>query len=267
MDDATPDRSDHEQRQDLLMRLAGGLAHEIKNPLSTMAINLTLLEEDWSGRRGANAPEPAPREKRSLKRLRTLQREVTRLEGILEDFLRFTRGGDANRSPGDLVALVREVLEFLEPEHEAAGIRVHVDLPNKLPMVMLDEGAFRQALINMMVNSRQAMPGGGELIVRLERRSTWAELTITDTGVGMTAEQLEHCYELYWSTKKGGTGLGLATVKRIVQQHEGTMSVLSEPGRGTSFTILLPMLVEITRRPRDQTPGSAGASKDPEVAG
>lgn len=211
-----------------------------------MAINLTLLEEEHSGAR--SGAEPSPADKRSLKRVRTLQREVARLEGILDDFLRFARGGEINRAPADLVGLVREVISFLEPEHEASEVRVHVDLPTSLPLVMLDETSFRQALINLMVNARQAMPGGGELIVRLERSGPRAELSITDTGVGMSDEELERCFELYWSTKKGGTGLGLATVSRIVQQHEGTMHVLSEKGRGTSFTLSLPLLVELARR-------------------
>jgi two-component system, NtrC family, sensor histidine kinase HydH len=235
------------ETEDLLTRLAGGLAHEIKNPLSTMAINLTLLEEEWSGTRTHS--EPSPREKRSLKRVRTLQREVSRLEGILDDFLHFTRGGEINRAPVDLVGLLREVIAFLEPEHELAGVRVYVDLPNSLPMAMLDEGLFRQAVLNLMVNARQAMPGGGELIVRLERVGSRAQLSITDTGVGMDEDELERCFELYWSTKKGGTGLGLATVSRIVQLHGGTMHVLSEKGRGTSFTLTLPLLVELARRP------------------
>ena len=246
-EDPHPDRG-VPRVDDTLTRLAGGLAHEIKNPLSTMAINLALLEEEWSRGRGGDSPELDPREKRSLRRLHTLQREVLRLEGVLDDFLRFARGGEINRSPGDLVALVREVLEFLEPEHQSHGIRLHVDLPNKLPLAMLDETAFRQALINLLVNARQAMPGGGELMVRLERVGPRAELSVTDTGVGMGPEELERCFELYYSTKKGGSGLGLATVRRIVQQHEGFIRVVSEKGRGTSFTISLPLLVEIAGR-------------------
>lgn len=242
--------------EDLLTRLAAGLAHEIKNPLSTMAINVTLLEEEWARARSGGAEEELdPREKRSLKRLGTLQREIVRLEGILDDFLRFARGGDINRAPGDLVALVREALDFLDPEHQAHEIRVHADLPNKLPLVMLDETAFRQALINLMVNARQAMPGGGELIVRVERHGPLAELSITDTGVGMDPEELDRCFRLYYSTKKGGSGLGLATVQRIVQQHEGALRVLSEKGRGTSFIIVLPLLVEITGRPTEAAGG------------
>ncbi len=234
------------EEEDLLTHLARGLAHEIKNPLSTMAMNLTLLEEDWSGARGEDTPTLDPRERRSLKRLATLQREVVRLEGILDDFLRFARGGEINRAPADLLALVREVVDFQEPEHEAQGIRVHTDFPTNLPLIMLDEGAFRQALINLMVNARQAMPGGGELIVGIARQGRWVDLSLTDTGVGMDEDERERCFSLYWSTKRGGTGLGLATVQRIVSEHEGSIQLVSEKGRGTRFTIRLPLLVELT---------------------
>jgi len=236
-----------DRREAFLSRLAGGLAHEIKNPLSTMAINLTLLEEDVE-RSEPGLEGPTARDKRLQKRVRTLSREVSRLEGILEDFLRFARGGQINRSPQDLTAIVSETLEFLEPEHEAADIRVHVDLPSSLPLVMLDPGAIRQCLMNLLVNARHAMLGGGELIVQLRRSGSRAELVITDTGVGMDEETRLHCFDLYYSTKKSGTGLGLPTVARIMSEHEGTIEVVSEEGRGTSFTVSLPLVVELARR-------------------
>lgn len=227
----------------MLARLAAGLAHEIKNPLSTMAINLALLEEEWG--RAKDAGEPSAREKRALKRVATLQREITRLETIVEDFLRYARGGEVNRAPRDLVQLVRETLEFVEPEDSQQNIRHHADLPIGLPLVMLDEGAFRQALLNLFVNARQAMPMGGELIVRVQRHQNQVELSVTDTGVGMPPDALEHCFDVYYSTKKGGTGLGLSTTKRIVEEHGGRITVVSEQNRGTSFSIVLPLLVEI----------------------
>lgn len=235
--ESTPD----EER--ILARLAAGLAHEIKNPLSTMAINLALLEEEWG--RTREGGEPSAREKRALKRVKTLQREISRLETIVEDFLRYARGGEVNRAPRDLVQLVRETLEFVEPEDTQHGIRHHADLPVGLPLVMLDEGAFRQAFLNLLVNARQAMPMGGELIVRIQRHGNQVELSVTDTGVGMPAEALEHCFDVYFSTKKGGTGLGLPTTRRIVEEHEGRITVISEPNRGTSFSMFLPLLVEI----------------------
>jgi signal transduction histidine kinase len=180
-----------------------------------------------------------------MKRVQTLQREVRRLETIVEDFLRFARGGEVNRSPHDLGSLVREVLDFVEPEDSGLGIRHHAELPAGLPLVMLDPGAFKQALLNLFVNARQAMPAGGELIVRVRRAGNFVELSVTDTGVGMKPEDLERCFEVYFSTKKGGTGLGLSTTRRIVEEHGGTITVVSELGRGTSFSIVLPLLVEI----------------------
>jgi two-component system, NtrC family, sensor histidine kinase HydH len=140
---------------------------------------------------------------------------------------------------------VRDLLEFVEPQDEALGIRHHADLAVGLPLVMVDETAFKQAVLNLLVNARQAMPGGGELIVRMRRDGNWVELSVTDTGVGMGPEAIAHCFEEYWSDKKGGTGLGLPTARRIVEEHGGTIEVVSEPGRGTSFTIFLPLLVEI----------------------
>jgi len=243
---ASASRLDEAEEPLSLVRLAAGLAHEIKNPLSTMAINLTLMEEELGGgKKSPGAPEPSPRDKRLEKRVTQLQREVHRLEAIVDDFLRFARGGSINRAPRDLMTLVRETLDFVEPEDRAQRIRHHVELPLVLPMVMLDTGAFRQALLNLFVNARQAMPEGGELIVRLKRVGNYAELSITDTGVGMSADELERCFDVYFSTKKHGTGLGLSTTRRIIEQHEGTITVVSEKGRGTSFSIVLPLIVEI----------------------
>ena len=231
-----------------LIRLADGLAHEIKNPLSTMSINLALLQEEWEragAARNPEAPERTPREERSLRRIRTLQREVTRLEHILEEFLHYARGSQINRSPQDISRVLRELLEFVEPEDERAGIRHHVDLAMGLPLVMLDEARLKQAFLNLFVNARQAMPEGGELLVRVRRVGTEAEVSVTDTGTGMSAEKLERCFEEYWSDKSGGTGLGLATARRIVEEHGGSISVVSEEGRGTSFLIQLPLAVEL----------------------
>jgi signal transduction histidine kinase len=237
------------ERERRLARIAGGLAHEIKNPLSTMAIHLALLEEEF--RKDAEE-EGGARARRMLKRVGSLQREVNRLEGILEDFLHYARGGEVNRAPLDLGEIVRDTLSFVESEDSLQGIRHHVDLPLSLPLVLLDKGLFRQALVNLFVNARQAMPEGGELIVQAQRQGNRVAVTVTDTGVGMEAEALERCFDIYWSNKKQGTGLGLPTVQRIIEEHEGTIEVVSEPGRGTSVCIVLPLVVEI------MSPGGEG---------
>ena len=187
---------------------------------------------------------------------------MTRLGGIVEEFLRFARGGEINRSAHDLVTLVREVLDFTEPELEAADVRLHALLPPSLPLVMLDESTFRQAIVNLIVNARQAMPGGGELIVELAREGSGALLTVTDSGVGMDEQQIERCFDLYYSTKKAGTGLGLPTVRRIVELHGGEIEVQSEEGRGTRFRVWVPVLQEIARSERVVDAEAAPASED-----
>lgn len=233
----------------LLARLAGGLAHEIKNPLSTMAINLALLQEEWERVSAAGeGGDPGPAVGRSLRRIRTLQAEVSRLDRILDEFLTFARGGRVNRKPEDLSRIVRDLLEFVEPENEIEGIRQHADLVYGLPMVLVDEVQLKQAVLNLLVNARQAMESGGELIVRTQRVGNDVRLSITDTGCGMSAEDLEKCFDVFWSTKSRGTGLGLASAKRIVEEHGGSMTAVSELGTGTSISIQLPLAVELVPR-------------------
>ncbi len=242
-------RSAAEIQAQLLARLAGGLAHEIKNPLSTMAINLALLQEEWERVSAAGeGGDPGPAVGRSLRRIRTLQAEVARLDGILDEFLTFARGGRVNRKPEDLSRIVRDLLEFVEPENESEGIRQHADLVHGLPMVLVDEMQLKQAVLNLLVNARQAMESGGELIVRTQRVGNDVRLSITDTGCGMGAEELEKCFDVFWSTKSRGTGLGLASARRIVEEHGGSMTAVSEPGTGTSISIQLPLAVELVPR-------------------
>jgi two-component system, NtrC family, sensor histidine kinase HydH len=241
-----------ESQAQLLARLAGGLAHEIKNPLSTMAINLALLQEEWERVSAAGeGGDPGLAIGRSLRRIRTLQNEVGRLDSILDEFLTFARGGRVNRKPEDLSRIVRELLEFVEPENESQGIRQHADLVLGLPLVLVDETQLKQAVLNLLVNARQAMEDGGELIVRTERIGNEVQLSITDTGCGMSESELAKCYEVFWSTKPRGTGLGLSSARRIVEEHGGRMTAVSEPGRGTSFSIVLPLAVELVPHSED----------------
>lgn len=217
--------------------LAGGLAHEIKNPLSTIALNLALLREDWE-------KGETPKEKRTLKKIALLEREVQRLEAIVNDFLRFAKGKEMKLDPCDLNRVVQEVVDFIEPEAKRVGVQIRSLFASDLPQVALDRDVFRQALLNLFVNARDAMPKGGELLLRTQRGKNPREpevwLEVTDTGVGMAPEVLEHCFDIYYSTKRGGTGLGLPTVRRIVEAHNGEISVQSEPGRGTQFLLRFP---------------------------
>ncbi|RPI90764.1 MAG: two-component sensor histidine kinase [Planctomycetaceae bacterium] len=213
--------------------LAGGLAHEIRNPLSTISLNLELLEEDVAG--GDSA-----RERRMLRKLQILQRECAHLETILEEFLRFARVGELELVESDLNELVQEFIDFYRAEADAGGIEISPHLDADLPRVRLDRTLFRQAISNLARNAQQAMPKGGLLELQTSVRDGWVELALIDNGVGMNEQTLAGLFNMFFSTKPGGTGLGLPTVKRIVVAHGGRVTVDSAPGRGTRFTIALP---------------------------
>jgi len=228
------DHCDQHNKWDDLVTLAAGLAHEIKNPLGTINLNLQLLLEDWS--------QPStPREKRTLKRLRTLQRETARLHGILEDFLRFARARNPEPRPCDLNETVREILDFVAPQATRQGIEIRTALANDLPAVNADPKLLKQAILNLVINAEEAMPDGGELIVRTSANDQAVRLDITDTGSGIPDHILPKIFDLYYSTKDGGTGLGLPTTRRIVELHNGSIEVESEVNKGTHFTIRLPV--------------------------
>lgn len=225
-----------DNRLAFLGALAGGLAHEIRNPLSTIGMNLQLLREDWAN------PE-SERERRTVRKLDVLQREVQRLETILDDFLRFAGGHKLEKSPAYVNELVDDVLEFLGPRFTTAGIEVRHVFAEGLPKVSLDRNAMKQVFLNLFLNAMQAMSDGGELMVRTGReRDTTVLVEVTDTGEGIPPELIERIWQVYYSRRKTGTGMGLPTARRIVEEHDGTMSVVSEVGKGTRFTIRLPAL-------------------------
>jgi signal transduction histidine kinase len=217
-----------------ISQLAGGLAHEIRNPLSTLQLNLQLLAEDLQD------PE-SPRERRALQRVERLHHEVQRLHGILENFLRFARIQDLNLRPADLNEIVEELRDFYEPHAATKSIVVRTQLADDLPPVALEADLFKQALLNLVLNAEHAMPSGGELILTTRREEAALALDVTDTGAGMTDEVRARIFDAFYSTRPGGSGLGLPTTRKIIEGHGGTIHVQSEPGKGSRFTIRLPL--------------------------
>jgi signal transduction histidine kinase len=213
--------------------LAGGLAHEIKNPISTISLNLELLAEDV-------AAGESPRDRRMLKKILALQQECRRLDAILEDFLKFVRVGELELSEADLNQVVRDFIEFYQAEAAANGVEISPHLAPDLPAVRLDSALFRQVRLNLALNAQQAMPRGGIIEMPTRSREGRVELDIIDNGCGMDEQTLSRIFDAFWSTKKTGSGLGLAAVKRIVDAHAGRVTVESAPSRGTRFTISLP---------------------------
>ena len=159
---------------------------------------------------------------------------------VSNDFLRFARIKDLKLEPADLAELVDELVDFFGPTARGSGIEIKLYLPADLPRLALDRELFKQALLNLMLNAQQAMPDGGTLTVQAEARDGELCLALIDTGPGMAPEVLAKVFRPFFSTKSGGSGLGLATTRKIVEAHGGRIEVQSEVGRGTKFTICLP---------------------------
>ena len=216
----------------LVGTIASGIAHEIRNPLSTLRMNLQLLREDWE--------DPiTERERTGKKRIDVLLRETGRLETVVSDFVRFAAGHALKLERTDLNTLAAELLDFLGPQAERSRIRLQRDFARGLPMVEVDVALIRQSLLNLLVNAQQAMPGGGEIRVRTFDEGPFVKVEVSDDGPGIPAENLDRIFTLYFSTKPGGTGLGLPMVKKIVEEHGGAVEVRSEPGKGAAFTLCL----------------------------
>ena len=211
-----------------LSRLNAGIAHEIKNPLNAMSIHLELLRNEI----GATRP--------AAQYLAVITEQLRRLDDVVQTFLKFSRPERLTLRPTSLVTILQNIRPIVEAEAEPAGVTVDIQTASSLPDVRADEPSLQNAILNLALNACQAMPGGGALrITAAPRPGGQVAVTVTDTGVGIPADQLDKIFNLYFTTKPGGTGVGLAMVYRTVQMHDGTITVESAPGRGTTFTMTL----------------------------
>ena len=245
-----------------LGRLTAGIAHEVKNPLNAMMIHLELLRTKIrSGALAAESrPQPvaasgagigltdavrdpglSPAVKGALSHVEIIESEIRRLDEVVQGFLKFTRPEELRLQPVYLGELFGEILPVIEPEAQANNVKVVVDVPLSLAPVNGDSSMLRQAFLNLAINGCQAMPSGGTLrLVGATASQNRMEVRVEDTGVGIPPEHLQKIFDLYFTTKDHGTGIGLSMVYRIVQMHDGEVEVQSTPGSGTTFRILLP---------------------------
>jgi signal transduction histidine kinase len=227
-------RARHAERLAELGTLTGGLAHEIKNPLSTVQLNLQLLREDL-------VPEN-PAYSRLVSRLSTVQQETGRLREILDDFLRYAGRIELDRKPTELNALLEELVDFFGPQAQAHRVQLRLKRSETPITANVDAKLIKQAVLNLMLNGVQAMgERGGELILGASADQHEACIDVIDTGPGIAPENVEKIFNAYYSTKKSGTGLGLAMTKRIAEEHGGSVNVTSAPGMGSDFTLRVPL--------------------------
>lgn len=227
--------------------MAAGIAHEIKNPLAAMKIHLQLLRKAYS-----KGPVSAEQAERYLK---VIEEEIDHLNDIAVDFLFAVKPMNITLSLGPLNEVVEDLAVFIAPEAKEKAIEVRLELEDYLPNIELDPNHMRQCLLNIIQNAFAAMPGGGVLALSTYSDGDYVAIRVQDNGTGMSEEQLSKIFEPYFTTKASGTGLGLTVVYKIVKEHKGDIMVASEPGKGTVFTIKLPV-------PRSQRKAIGGVENE-----
>ncbi|MFV0445752.1 MAG: sensor histidine kinase [Planctomycetaceae bacterium] len=222
------------QMETEIAQLAGGLAHEIRNPLSTIRMNLDLLAEEIE-------ESQLPQLRRMTTKVDRIRRECLHLEEILTAFLQFARAGELQLERTDLGDLVTDFIEVYAPQAEQQQIVLSPHLAADMPAVLMDPRLMRQVIMNLVLNAQQAMPQGGQIVFQTFLRAGRVCLEIIDTGKGIPTAAREKLFQVFFSTKPAGSGLGLPTVRKIVEAHGGTVTCDSEVGKGTRFVIALPV--------------------------
>jgi len=214
-------------------QIAAGVAHEIRTPLNSLAINVQLLRRELSGHGPASTSE-------ALGTLATVEYEITRINRILEEFVNFARLPLPRSERVEVAPLLAEILGLLQPQADEAGVRVETEWGPTTAVVQGDRDQLREVFLNLGQNALQAMPNGGVLGLSLSQVGPWLEIAVADSGPGVPEAQRELIFHPFFTTKPGGLGLGLAIVRRIVEQHDGSVSCEDRPGGGAVFTVRLP---------------------------
>jgi signal transduction histidine kinase len=236
-----------------LGRLSAGVAHEVKNPLNAMMIHLELLRQKVAPRQTAGvrgtgthgvamvAPDmPQTGSPDALQHVDVIAGEIRRLDEVVQGFLKFTRPEDLKLQPVVLAVLFDEVIPIVRPEADRHRVELVVECDGALA-VNGDPAMLRQAFLNLALNACQAMPEGGTLrVIAKPASARRVSIVVADTGIGIKPEHLDRIFDLYFTTKTKGSGIGLSMVYRTVQMHDGDIEIESTPGKGTTFTILLP---------------------------
>jgi signal transduction histidine kinase len=213
-----------------ISKITSGVAHEVKNPLNAILLHVEVARAKLT--RG---------DLDIVQQMDIISREIVRLDRVVKTFLDFTRPVDLKLSNVPVGELLEEVAQLARPQAAASNIKVETKNEAEGVEVRADRDLLKQAILNVVVNAMQAMPQGGGLSLEAQAGEDGVELRITDTGGGIPPELREKIFRLYFTTKKEGSGIGLAMTFRIVQLHDGTIDFTSEPGKGTTFLMRLPI--------------------------
>jgi signal transduction histidine kinase len=218
------------RRMAAIGRLTAGVGHEVKNPINAIVVHLELLRgkmnDDSSGAR----------------HLEVIQSEIHRLDRVVQTLVDFSRPVDLQLQDQDLRGIVSSVQMLASAELETKNIAVVSEVPDRAVNVRIDADLLKQALLNVVLNGAQAMPEGGELTIRLTEDTRSAILKVEDHGEGIPPEIRDRIFDLYFTTKRGGSGIGLAMTYRILQLHHGQIDVESKLGKGSTFTLRIPVI-------------------------
>lgn len=230
----------HTERLAAIGRMAAHIAHEVRNPLSSLGLNVDLLVEEFTG--GDNGgPLRGAHGKTDVQAIvQAVRSEIERLRHITDEYLGVVRLPSPQISPEDLGEVVKSVVEFMTPEMQAASVTIDVRVEPKLPWVHVDEPQTRQALLNVLRNAKEAMSEGGNVVVEVLRDRQGVAVRVRDEGIGLSAEQKARMFELFYTTKERGTGLGLALTHQIIEAHGGQIRVIDSPGKGTIVELWFP---------------------------
>jgi hypothetical protein len=219
------------QRLSALNRLTSGVAHEIKNPLNSIGLHLEVLKSR------IGEEDDVAREE-----LQILRDETKRLDRVVKTFLDFTKPVELKLAPVDLADVLNSLLQFLMPESQDRNVAIGLECEVRPTMIRGDSDLLKQAFLNLIRNGMEAMPEGGPLAVHLQQELQEVVVTIKDRGVGIPESSRAKIFQLYYTTKESGTGIGLAVTYRVVQLHNGSITFESKPGQGTEFELRFPML-------------------------
>jgi signal transduction histidine kinase len=218
-------------------RMSTLVAHEIRNPLSSIGLNTELLEDELQTAKLDKDAEPR-------KLLRCIGREVERLTEVTEEYLKFARLPKPHLMPENINEILTDLLRFVQEEIRSAGVEVDIRIHPSIPSIRADESQLRQAFLNIIRNSIESMENGGTLGIQTDNLDHGMIITITDTGSGIDEKSLDRIFDPFFSTRDGGTGLGLTLTQQIISEHGGNIRCQSEPGQGTTFEITMPYVIE-----------------------